>query len=80
MLAVREFVETPLALVLTADAVECGFPLGQSRVSATPEFASDERLIRDAWPVQAEHLDLQEPFTRIREALEEAQRSARQAA
>jgi hypothetical protein len=80
MMAVRELVETPVALVLAAGRAECGFPLGQSRVSATPEFAGDERLIRDAWPAQAEHLDLCEPFTRIREALEEAQRSARQAA
>ncbi len=80
MLAAREFVETPLALVLPADAPPCGFPLGPSRVSVTPEFAGDERLILDAWPAQAEHLDLREPFTRIREALEEAQRPARHAA
>lgn len=80
MLAARQFVETPLALVLSADAAECGFPLGPSRVSATPEFAGDERLIREAWPPQAEQLDLAEPFVRIREALKEAQGTARQAA
>ena len=80
MLAAREFVETPLVLVLGGDEAHCGFPLGKNRVSATLAFASDERLIRDAWPAQAEHLDLAEPFTRIREALEEAQRTARQAA
>jgi hypothetical protein len=43
------------------------------------DYASDEQTIRDHWPAQADHLDLAEPFTRIREALEEAQRSARAA-
>jgi hypothetical protein len=40
----------------------------------------DEQLIRAAWPPLADHLNLLEPFDRIREALDEAQRSARQAA
>ena len=36
--------------------------------------------VRSFWPAQAEHLDLLEPFVRIREALDEAQKTARQAA
>ena len=39
-----------------------------------------EAAIRQAWPAQAEMLDLLEPFARIREALEEAQKSVRAAA
>jgi hypothetical protein len=79
MLAVRESVEIPVVQVL-AEAAECGFPLGRNRVSTTPGHAGDEEAIGRAWPPEAEHLDLLEPFTRIREALEEAQRCARQAA
>jgi hypothetical protein len=80
VLAARQFVEVPVVLVAATDDSQASFPLGKNRVCTTLEFASDERLIREAWPGQAEHLDLLEPFTRIREALEEAQRSARQAA
>jgi hypothetical protein len=80
MLGLRELVDIPLALVLAVDAPEFGFSLGASRVSTTPGFGSDEQAIREAWPAASEHFDLLEPFTRIREALDEAQRSARQAA
>jgi hypothetical protein len=56
------------------------FALANNRVACAIHFSADERLIRDAWPPQADHLDLLEPFQRIREALEEAQKSTRQAA
>jgi hypothetical protein len=56
------------------------FPLAKSRVATAPHYASDQQAILGAWPSQSDHLDLLEPFTRIREALDEAQKSARQAA
>lgn len=56
------------------------FQLATNQVSTAPGRLSDEQLIRAAWPNQADHLNLLEPFDRIREALDEAQRSTRQAA
>lgn len=85
-LAVREFSDSPIVLVLGATAGSSGnglgsqFQLATNQVVSAPGHQSDEQLIRDAWPSQADHLDLLEPFERIREALDEAQRSARLAA
>jgi hypothetical protein len=42
-------------------------------------YAADEQTIRSHWPIQADQLDLTEPFTRIREALDEARKAARAA-
>lgn len=55
------------------------FTLASSRVWLPAAHAADETLIRQRWPAQADALDLWEPFARIREALEEAQRTARAA-
>ena len=79
MLAVREFTDFPTVLVVEA-VRELSFSLAKNRVAAALNYSTDERAIREAWPGQAEHLDLLEPFTRIREALDEAQKSTRQAA
>jgi hypothetical protein len=79
VLAVREFTEFPVVFVLRVQG-PTSFSLATNDVVAAPRFAVDERAIRDNWPAQAEHLDLLEPFTRIREALDEAQRATRQAA
>lgn len=79
VLTVREFTEIPVVLLLNAKA-DRSFSLGMNDATAAPQFSTDEQTIRDNWPSQAEHLDLMEPFTRIREALDEAQRAARQAA
>jgi hypothetical protein len=89
MLAAREFAQMPLALVV--DGAGAGnreqgtgdrghFTLATNQVFVAPRYLSDEQAIRGAWPAQADHLDLLEPFARIREALDEAQRAARQAA
>jgi hypothetical protein len=51
-----------------------------NRVITAPHYATDQEAVRAAWPPQAEHLDLLEPFARIREALAEAQKGSRQAA
>jgi hypothetical protein len=53
--------------------------LGSSEIILPAPYRSDEQAIRGAWPSQADHLDLGEPFARIREALEEAQKTARAA-
>ncbi len=79
VLSVREFTEFPLVLVLNAKDPR-SFSLGMNEVATAPRFSTDERTIRDHWPPQADQLDLLEPFTRIREALDAAQAAARQAA
>jgi len=56
------------------------FSLARNRVAVAPHYSSDEAAIRQVWPTQADGLDLLEPFARIREALEEAQKSVRTAA
>jgi hypothetical protein len=79
VLSAREFTQVPIVLIADNNS-EAGFPLAKNRARAAENFLADEQTIRAAWPAQADHLDLLEPFTRIREALEEAQRAARQAA
>jgi hypothetical protein len=85
VLSARDFTHIPLLLVLAtgvssipANAIP--FSLARNQVITAPHYASDQSAVRDAWPPQADSLDLAEPFQRIREALEEAQKSARQAA
>jgi hypothetical protein len=82
LLAVRDFSQFPVVLVRGSapDLSESGFKLAKSQVTVVPQYASDEQAIRAIWPAQADQLDLLEPFTRIREALDEAQAAARQAA
>jgi len=85
VLSARDFTHMPLLLVLAAGASALGtgqvsFSLARNHVTTAPHYASDQAAIRDTWPAQADSLDLAEPFHRIREALEEAQKSARQAA
>jgi hypothetical protein len=89
VLAVRDQTHIPVALVVgetqgaTAGSSSsvCGteLTLGRNRLSLPAPYSGDEQTIRAAWPAQADHLDLAEPFVRIREALEEAQKSARAA-
>jgi len=56
------------------------FRLGQTDLLLPTPYAADEQTIRQHWPAQADLLDLAEPFARIREALDEAQKTARAAA
>lgn len=79
VLSVRECTEIPVILLVNREVPD-SFPLGLNAATTAPRFAADQQTICDHWPTQAEHLDLLEPFTRIREALDEAQRTARQAA
>jgi hypothetical protein len=80
ILTARDFTQLPFVQVLKADSNNSGFAVGNNRLVTAPHYAGDEKLIRNAWPAQAEHLDLLEPFLRIREALEEAHRTAKLAA
>jgi hypothetical protein len=87
VLAARDFTHVPLVLVQQESGVrgqESGdsgqFSLAKNWVSPGRHYTSDEAAIRQAWPAQADALDLLEPFVRIREALEEAQKSVRAAA
>lgn len=85
VLAVRDHTHLPVALVEANKGSEishahAAFTVGRNELLLPAPYAGDEQIIREHWPAQAEHLDLTEPFTRIREALEEAQKAARQAA
>lgn len=53
------------------------FALGQQRAAVLAEQADDRELAVQRWTSHAESLDLTEPFSRIREAIAEAQRGAR---
>jgi len=89
VLAARDFTQFPMVLVLpreehaeqAAPLLDApAFALGKSQVSTAAHYSGDQQLVQSGWPGQADCLDLLEPFTRIREALDEAQRTARQAA
>lgn len=84
MLAAREFSEVPLLQVQSTheDAAEASksFALGRRRVVTAPTHPDDQTSAQEKWSTaHADALDLLEPFTRIREALEEAQKSVRPA-
>lgn len=86
ILAVRDFIAPPVTLVQTA-AAACEvniklrtFTIGKNRLAVSSERPVDEQKVIDAWQPHDGNLDLLEPFARIRDAIEEAQRSARPAA
>jgi len=89
VLAARDFTHFAMVRVLegtggggqgTGDRGQGTFVLARNNVVTAAHYSSDESAIRQSWPSQADHLDLLEPFVRIREALEEAQKSVRAAA
>src|SRR5207249_1434706 len=80
VLAARNFTHLPIVLVLdrpdhrgqlyeTAGLSRTAFSLAGSTVLTAPEHENDQQLVRNSWPAVADHLDLLEPFTRIRDAL-----------
>jgi hypothetical protein len=84
MLSAREFSEVPLLLVPTdaskSDPPGVGnpFKLGSRQVYAAKSHPDDQGVALEKWTAaHADSLDLLEPFTRIREALEEAQKTVR---
>src|SRR5438128_5501303 len=64
VLAVRDFTQIPVVLVLHDGGGALSFSLAKSRALASPCHTDDEETIRAGWPPQADHLDLLEPFTR----------------
>lgn len=84
--AVRMQSEIPTALVLPAGtelpnpALWMSFHLRDIRLAIWKQFSEDEQSIHEHVEKHLEHVDLLEPFTRIREALEEAQKIVRPAA
>lgn len=82
-LAAREFVERPVVLVVSSEdgesdfAIGSRFMLGKNEVAAAAKMATDEQAAREFHAQLHDVLDLLEPFARIREALEEAQKSVR---
>jgi hypothetical protein len=50
------------------------FTLARHRLAVAAAYADDQQAIEGRWSELAAHFDLTEPFTRIREALLEAQK------
>ena len=53
------------------------FELGRNRLALSPQKGDDRKWLAERLGEAAASLDLWEPFTRIREAIEEAQQAAR---
>ncbi len=72
----------PLVMILAEDEVQAGgdavtFRLGTNWASLPAQRAAEQPAIENRWQqLSAVQLDLREPFGRIREALEEAQKAA----
>jgi hypothetical protein len=83
--SVREFIAAPVVLISTrpAEIVSSSYlslALGEHQAALENRYTSDQPAVLRHWKEYGHSLDLLEPFGRIREALEEAQKSARTAA
>jgi hypothetical protein len=82
-LAARDFIERPMIFVLPTESGEADFTmgprfaLGKNEVAVVAKHSTDEQAARSFHAQLHDALDLLEPFARIREALEEAQKSVR---
>jgi hypothetical protein len=81
----REFTTSPVVLMQHKDGGSEHAPvlrvaLGEYQAALENRYSSDQPAVLSRWKEHGQSLDLLEPFGRIREALEEAQRSARPAA
>jgi hypothetical protein len=79
---VRESIAAPVVLVVdeAIDERTClPIELGFFRAAIENRYSSDQPEVLAHWKAQGHGLDLAEPFGRIREALEETQKSARAA-
>jgi hypothetical protein len=76
MLHVRPHTKLPVALVRPLDGTEAaaGFTVGTARVIPHASEAADDVALCERLAALALSVDLQEPFDRIRAAIEEAQR------
>lgn len=81
MLTARDFAPCPLVLVLAeGSSAANAFSLGKYTVAVSGKYADDRNRVEECWRPYADEFDLREPFGRIRDAIEEAQKSARVAA
>lgn len=84
--AVRSQIELPTVLILERGgelpnpALWQRLSFGDGRLAIGKQYSADETVLRAKLLPLLEHLNLQEPFGRIHEALEEAQKTARPAA
>jgi hypothetical protein len=81
----REFTTSPVVLIQpkvggSEHASALRVALGEYEAALENRYSSDQPTVLSRWKEHGQSLDLVEPFGRIREALEEAQRSARPAA
>jgi hypothetical protein len=101
VLAVRDFVSLPVALVGDAAVADdqrgagsspdrvwrldsahgqprlTGFQLGRNRLAVPAQYEGDRQDLAERLAPLADHLDLAEPFDRIRGAIDEAQRAGK---
>jgi len=79
-LAVRPFSKSPVVCLVTADDESAEgapvFRLGDWLVMVERTSAGDRAAVEALWQQHFERVDLQEPFGRIREALEESRKAA----
>lgn len=52
------------------------FQLGTYRLAVDRQYPDDQTTLVESWPEFADHINLDEPFGRIREAIDEARRGA----
>ncbi len=88
--SMRPYVSYPVAWIPNGDSSGKGkvsdesrwkrFLLGGQEAAVSEDFTDDGPIIRKGWSGYENSLDLSEPFERIREATEEAQRGKRNAA
>lgn len=81
MLAVRDFIDPPVLLVVGDDGPKPSsavtkFKLGDFAAGVSTSWAVDRDAIQRCWDSLTTNLDLVEPFSRIRGALDEARKSA----
>jgi hypothetical protein len=97
VLSTREFVSTPVVLIMKGDEAASSqlrldaahaatpvpmsrkllrFPLANHQAAVAEEHARDCDKVVELWQTHAAAMDLLEPFSRLREAIEEAQRGA----
>ena len=89
-LAARTFIQVPMAIVLggatdptlvsnaTGEWLE--LPIGQNRLAISQQHSGDQERLAQSFATIGEPFDFIEPFDRIREAIDEAQRTGARAA
>ncbi|HEX4131793.1 MAG TPA: hypothetical protein VHZ24_17290 [Pirellulales bacterium] len=82
-LAVRQYIDAPVALIVGEEAsirtsiATPSFTIGTVRLAVAGGFTGDESLVAERIALFAASMPLAEPFERIRQAIDEAQRGER---